>query len=78
MRDYDARMTGAVHKRFHKQLRNRSVILKIRSVIALLRCVLPCIQEAHRRCEPLPNKMHPAAIQTGFQARLLSQQSRSA
>jgi hypothetical protein len=65
-------MTGEVHKRFHEQRRNWSVIPKIRSVIALLRCVLPCIQEAHRRCEPLPNKMHPAAIQTGFQAPVIT------
>src|SRR6267378_2921173 len=34
MRDYDARMTGEVHKRFHEQRRNRSVVPKPRSVIA--------------------------------------------
>ena len=28
-----------------------------------------CIWEPHRRCEPLPNKIHPAAIQTGFHVR---------
>ena len=36
MRDYDARMTGAVHKRFHEQRRNWSVLAKAWSLIAAL------------------------------------------
>ena len=34
MRNYDARMTGEVDKRFQGQRRTRSVLPKIRSVIA--------------------------------------------
>ena len=36
MRNCDARMTGEVHKRFHEQRRNRSVLPKTRSVIAVV------------------------------------------
>jgi hypothetical protein len=36
MRNYDARMTGEVDKRFQGQRRNSSVVPKIRSVIAAL------------------------------------------
>ena len=36
MRNCDARMTGEVHKRFHRQRRNWSVLPKRRTVIAAL------------------------------------------
>ena len=36
MRNCDARMTGEVHKRFHEQRRNWSVLPKIQSVMAVL------------------------------------------
>ena len=78
MRNYDARMTGEVDKRFHEQRRNLLTAPE-NSVSDRCGCGIVChlFGNSADLCTPPPNKLHPAAIQSGFHVRPLSRQSPS-
>src|SRR5262249_22751314 len=72
----DARMTSEGHKCFHKQQRNWSVLLKVRTIISYCAVVATYSGTAPiLRAAPAPNKIY-TAIQTLVHVGLLSQRAR--